>query len=869
MSTQKALVMQSPWALTVTKARSRRPIGATVIQRFHYYVLVMIIITYFGLSYPVLSGLGWHYLGGGGEIEKIHPATYLLLVGFLISLMIDQTFRSRVVGRTAADPSLVLFVLAVTVTAAYTCVVQGASVAPFVDTFLVAILATIIVTCIPVRPLRFLRRLIDVFFVVNILLIFLEAMLHRSFFATYPSGVSPTSEAAATFDRASGFFGNALDAGMLLGVYSVANVVSMPERFSKAGIARLFLSLLSYLAIFPTGSRAAMVVTTIVLVLYASYSIVVSGVRGYVSKGGLIVLLCTGLLLIPLCMSLWGGGFFDSMSDRIQYDNGSAESRDYALNILAEASASDLWFGRPVSDILALQRSFGLIAIEISWANFILVGGLITAIPLFITFVLFLFRSIRLYCRAEIYFISLVIIVVTATSNGIWSKTTALTISLVVAISFLRRNVEPSRALARGRALSAPSISPFVPMIETTPSPLGQVIAIGDERIKNHLDPMVRGSAEETLNALVDAEADRLWNAGRYERSKARRDTRARHYEPKLQTKAGEVKLRIPKLRAQTFELAIIERYRRRESSVEEALIEIYLAKVSVYRIGDITQALWGTRVSPSTVSELNKKIYGTIEAWRDRPIEGEHPYVYLDGIVLKHKWAGEVRKVSLLMAIGVNGEGYREILGICEGAKEDKAGWSAFLKHLKGRGLHGVRLIISDACMGLAESAAEFFPDAVWQRCIVDWYRNIHLPSTKVREITAMLKAIHAGEDIVAARQKAVQVIKTLRGLRLTNAAEFVAATVEETLAYYAFPEKHWRRIRTNNPLEGILREIRRRPRVVGAFPDSQSALNLAAARLRHIAGTSWSTKRYLNIELLKDQQMRGAMASIYFTNR
>ena len=244
-----------------------------------------------------------------------------------------------------------------------------------------------------------------------------------------------------------------------------------------------------------------------------------------------------------------------------------------------------------------------------------------------------------------------------------------------------------------------------------------------------------------------------------------------------------------------------------------------------------------------------NKKIYGTIEAWRNRPIEGEHPYVYLDGIVLKRTWAGEVRNVSLLVAIGVNGEGYREILGICEGAKEDKAGWSGFLKHLKERGLHGVRLIISDACMGLSESAAEFFPDAA--------------PSSKVRDIAAMLKAIHAGEDIAAARQKAVQVIEKLRGLRLTKAADIVETAVDETLAYYTFPEEHWRRIRTNNPLERILREIRRRTRVVGAFPDGQSALNLAAARLRHIAGTAWSTKRYLNIELLKEQNMRGAITA------
>src|SRR5512133_2821033 len=400
-------------------------------------------------------------------------------------------------------------------------------------------------------------------------------------------------------------------------------------------------------------------------------------------------------------------------------------------------------------------------------------------------------------------------------------------------------------------------------MSDDIPSPVNNVSTIDDERIRSHLERVVRGTVEETLNALLDAEADRLCNAQRYERSAARRDTRAGDYERGLQTKAGEVRLRVPKLRQQTFETAIIERYRRRESSVEEALIEMYLAGVSVRRVEDITEALWGTRVSPSTVSDLNKKIYGTIEAWRNRPIEGAHPYVYLDGIVLKRSWAGEVRNVSLLVAIGVNERGYREILGICEGAKEDKTGWSAFLRHLKERGLKGIRLITSDAC--IAESAAEFFPEAAWQRCVVHWYRNIfsHVPSTKVREIATMLKAIHASEDTAAARENAIRVIEKLRGLRLSRAAELVEAAVEETLTYYAFPEEHWRRIRTNNPLERILREIRRRTRVVGAFPDGQSALNLAAARLRHIAGTAWSTKRYLNIELLKDQEMRDTITA------
>ncbi len=235
---------------------------------------------------------------------------------------------------------------------------------------------------------------------------------------------------------------------------------------------------------------------------------------------------------------------------------------------------------------------------------------------------------------------------------------------------------------------------------------LNNVIRIDEARIKDHLGEMVRGTVEEALNAMLDAEADQLCGAGRYERS--------------LHIKAGPVKLKMPKLRKQAFETAIIERYQRRESSVEEALIEIYLAGVSVRRVEDITEALWGTRVSPGTVSNHNKKIYAKIEQWCQRPIEGNHPYLYLDGIVMKRTWAGEVRNVSLLVASAVNSEGYRQILGIKEGAKEDKSGWSSFLRHLIDRGLSGVQLIISDACRGLIESIEEYLPEARWQRCMV-----------------------------------------------------------------------------------------------------------------------------------------------------
>ena len=178
------------------------------------------------------------------------------------------------------------------------------------------------------------------------------------------------------------------------------------------------------------------------------------------------------------------------------------------------------------------------------------------------------------------------------------------------------------------------------------------------------------------------------------------------------------------------------------------------------------------------------------------------------------------------------------------------------FLRHLKDRGLSGVKLFITDKCLGLVEALGEFFPEAAWQRCVVHWYRNVitAVPQGRVREVVAMLKAIHAQEDRASAKQKAVLVIEKLESTRLAKAAAIVREGVVETLSYMAFPREHQRCIKTNNPLERLNREIRRRTRVVGAFPDGQSALMLVAARLRHIAGTRWGLRRYLDMNKLKD---------------
>ena len=388
-----------------------------------------------------------------------------------------------------------------------------------------------------------------------------------------------------------------------------------------------------------------------------------------------------------------------------------------------------------------------------------------------------------------------------------------------------------------------------------------KIIHLNEGAIKQELKELVRQSVEETLNNLLEQEAAELTNAGRYERTENRKGYRSGHYERDLITTSGEVKLKMPKLKGVAFETAIIERYRRRESSVEEALIEMYLAGVSVRRVEDITEALWGTKVSAGTVSHLNQKVYGHIETWRNRPLQGKYPYVYVDGIYLKRNWGGTYENVAILIAMAVNEDGFREVIGASEGMKEDKASWQEFLKSLRQRGLTGTQLFIGDKCLGLLEAVNETFPDARFQRCTVHFCRNVFsvTPRSKMKEVAAMLKAIYSQEDKTAAREKAAAVAAKLREMKLKEAAKKIEDSILETLTYMDFPYAHWSKLRSNNVIERLNREIRRRTGVVGAFPDGNSALMLVCARLRHVASKAWGTRRYMNMthldEMLKEE--------------
>lgn len=387
-----------------------------------------------------------------------------------------------------------------------------------------------------------------------------------------------------------------------------------------------------------------------------------------------------------------------------------------------------------------------------------------------------------------------------------------------------------------------------------------KIIQLNEGAIKQELSELVRQSVEDTLNAMLDEEADRLTNATRYERTEERLDTRAGHYKRKLLTKAGEVELKMPKLRTLPFETAIIQRYQKREISVEEALVEMYLAGVSVRRVEDITEALWGAKVSAGTVSQLNQKVYVKIEEWRQRPLLMRYPYVYLDGIYLKRNWGGSYENVAVLVAMAVNEEGQREVIGAAEGMKEDSESWKNFLVSLKERGLTGTRLFVGDKCLGLLDAVNTVFPSAKYQRCTVHFYRNVFtvVPRGKVKEVAAMLKAIHAQEDRDAAVEKAKAVVQKLKDMKLKEAAKKVEEGFEETLTYMHFPSEHRMKIRSNNAIERLNREIRRRTRVVGAFPDANSALMLVCARLRYMESSLWGTKLYLNMKHLESMDLK-----------
>ena len=382
------------------------------------------------------------------------------------------------------------------------------------------------------------------------------------------------------------------------------------------------------------------------------------------------------------------------------------------------------------------------------------------------------------------------------------------------------------------------------------------IVSFDEAAMRGELKELVRQTVEDTLNALLEEEADDLIGADRYERTADREAYRAGHYERGLTTTSGQVILKMPKLKGMRFATAIIERYRRRETSVEEAMIEMYLAGVPTGRIEDVSEILWGASVSAATVSNLNGKAFEAVEEWRSRPLTRSCPHVFVDGIYLKRAWGGAFENVAVMAAIGVNGDGCREVIGAAEGLAESSECWREFLSRPKGRGLSGARMLAGDKAAAMAGAVAEVLPDAAYRRCAVHFCRNVlsKVPESKRGQAAAMLKAIHSQESLEASMERAAGVAEKLEGMKLQAAAKCVRDGVAETLTYTRFPMRHWRRIRTNNAIERLNREIRRRTRVVGTFPDGRSALMLVTARLKYVADSEWGSRRYLDVSLLDE---------------
>ena len=383
-----------------------------------------------------------------------------------------------------------------------------------------------------------------------------------------------------------------------------------------------------------------------------------------------------------------------------------------------------------------------------------------------------------------------------------------------------------------------------------------QILQVDQAMLETTLDRMVRKSVEETLNAMLDAEADEITGAARYERSGERKAYRAGHYERDLTVKAGKMSLKVPKLKGAVFESAVIERYRRREESVEEALIDMYLAGVSTRQVDDVSRLLWGDRMPSQTLSDKLKKVYADIDEWRGRPLEQDYPYLFMDGVWHKRCWGGSVENVSILVAVGVGMDGRREVLSVAEGMKEDSESWREFIKGMLARGLKGVRLVTGDRCAGLVAAVNELLPGARYQRCMVHFERNILAKvNPKNRDWAAdALKAIFSMESRDKALEKAESVAKDMEARKLREAAKCLREGIGETTTYLLddYPREHRRRIRTNNMIERLNREIRRRTRVVGSFPDGRSALMLICARVRYVTSSEWSTRRYLDMSRL-----------------
>jgi len=366
---------------------------------------------------------------------------------------------------------------------------------------------------------------------------------------------------------------------------------------------------------------------------------------------------------------------------------------------------------------------------------------------------------------------------------------------------------------------------------------------------------LLRELLQAMVVTLMGAEVDALCGAGYGERSPERVNARNGYRPRPWDTRVGTIDLALPKLRQGTyFPVWLLEPRRRAERALVAVVAESYMLGVSTRKVEDLVQTLGITRLSKSQVSELAKSLDPLVASFWERPLDGRpYSYVWLDALALRCREGGRTVHVAALVAVGVNADGKREVLGLDVVTAEDGAAWLAFMRGLVARGLSGVKLASSDAHPGLVDAIAATLPGAAWQRCRTHFMRNLltKVPKSAQSLVATLVRTIFAQPDAELTRAQHARVVEQLAP-RWPDAARLLADAVEDLLAFTAFPKEHWRQIWSNNPQERLNRELRRRTDVVGIFPNRDAVVRLVGAVLAEQHDEWQVSRRYLSTESL-----------------
>ncbi len=367
---------------------------------------------------------------------------------------------------------------------------------------------------------------------------------------------------------------------------------------------------------------------------------------------------------------------------------------------------------------------------------------------------------------------------------------------------------------------------------------------------------LLRAMVKEMAEALMGGEADAVCGAAYGERSPERINRRNGYRERDWDTRVGSIELAVPKLREGSyFPDWLLQPRRRAEQAFVSVIADAYLAGVSTRRVEKLVQQLGVERMSKSQVSRLAKTLDQIVEDFRTRPLDsGPYPYVTFDALVVKCREGGRTVNVCVVHAVGVNRDGFRESLGLDVVTSEDGAAWLAFLRSLVARGLSGVRLVTSDAHPGLVDAIAATLPGAGWQRCRTHAMRNLltRVPKSAQSFVATMVRTIFAQPDATTVHEQLARIVDQLE-TRFPEAGALLEEAAPDLLAFTAFPKEHWRQLWSNNSLERLNKEIRRRTDVVGIFPDRPSVIRLVGAVLAE-QNDEWAvaSRRYMSVESL-----------------